>query len=76
MRHVSVKNCRLTNIKFKLLSRILYGNSPNVQNTEGYNFKVPTFITKLFFYLRNKGKLGPVKNVSMDDRLVYDIEKI
>ena len=76
VRHVSVKNCRLTNIKFKLLSRILYGNSVNVQNTEGYNFKVPSIITKLFFYLRNKSKLGPVKDVSMEDRLVYDIEKI
>lgn len=76
VRHVLVKNSRLTNIKFKLLSRILYGTIPNIQNTEGSIFKVPRFITKLFFYLRNKGKLGSVNNVSLDDRRVYDIELI
>jgi hypothetical protein len=76
VRHVTIKDCRLTNIKFKLLSRVLYGNIPNVQNTEGYIFKVPNFITKMFFYLRNTGRLGKVRDVTMDDRLVYDIELI
>ena len=73
VRHVSVKNCRLTNIKFKLLSRILYGNKLNVVNTEGFNFKVPGIITKLFFYFRNKSSSS---NISIHDRYVYDIEKI
>ena len=76
VRHVQVTDCRLTNIKFKLLSRVLYGNKPVVQNTKGMVFKVPTFITNAFFNLRNEGKLGPVKNIIPADRLVYDIEKI
>lgn len=76
VRHVDVKNCRLTNIKFKMLSRVLYGHKPNVQNTKGFIFKVPSFITSIFFKLRNAGKLGKVKEVSPADKLVYDIEKI
>ena len=76
VRHVVVKDCRLTNIKFKLLSRTLYGNKPNVINTKGINFKVPSIITSLFFNLRNKGKFGSVRDVIPADKLVYDIERI
>lgn len=76
VRHVTIKNCRLTNIKTKILSRVLYGNKPTVQNTKGFIFKIPSFITSIFFKLRNSGKLGKVSSLELNDKLVYDIEKI
>lgn len=76
VRHVTIKNCRLTNIKHKILSRVLYGNEPTIQNTKGYILKVPSFITNIFFKLRNSGKLGKVPTLDIADKLIYDIEKI
>ena len=76
VRHVKVNDCRLTNIKFKMLSRVLYGEAPTIIETGGFVFKVPSFITSLFFKLRNSGKLGKIKTISRPDRLVYNIEKI
>ena len=74
-REVKVKNCKLTNIKFKLLSRVLYGSKPKVENTKGLTFKLPSIFTKIFFKLRNSGKLGSVTKISEEDKIVYDIEK-
>jgi hypothetical protein len=76
VRHVTIRDCRLTNIKHKLLTRVLYGDVPNIYNTKGYVFKVPNFITKIFFKLRNSGKLGKLPTLDLADKLVYELEQI
>jgi hypothetical protein len=54
----------------------LYGDVPNIYNTKGYVFKVPNFITKIFFKLRNSGKLGKLPTLDLADKLVYELEQI
>ena len=73
-RDIIVENCTLTNIKFKLLSRILHGVTPKVINTKGTVFRVPRLITMIFFYLRRCGKLGSVVSISDEDRALYTLE--
>lgn len=75
VRNLSIINCKLTNIKFKLLARVLYGLKPTVKSTNGFIFKIPSIITRLFFTLRKHKILGPIVDISENDSIVYNIEK-
>ena len=61
-KNIKIIDCKLEDIPWwkQILTRTIHGESPNIVNTKGFNFKIPKFLVNLFF----KYKIAKIKNNS------------
>jgi hypothetical protein len=73
-RSVKIINCKFNNITKKILSRVIYAERPIVENSDGFVFRIPTFIVKLFWFGQRKGWLGKRRSMPKEWLEVYPQE--
>ena len=75
VRNVHIVNCSMQDVSCPVLYRRLYSETPYVSHSKGFNFNIPRFFTKAFWFLQRKGWVGKRRRFDSELLEIYDIEK-
>ena len=73
-RNIVIENCKMKNIRNKILYRRLYSETPKVINSHGFGLRVPKIFVSLFWLGQRKGWLGKRRRFPEEWLKIYDCE--
>tara|TARA_Y100000004_G_scaffold43674_1_gene47883 strand:- start:13187 stop:13852 length:666 start_codon:yes stop_codon:yes gene_type:complete len=74
VRNVKIEGCKIEDSKRRVLSRVLYSERPDVKNSSGSVFKVPSLFLAIFWLGQRLGLLGKRRRMPTKDLEIWDIE--